>query len=62
MDDSRGFLKFKLADVLFFHEGVIWLALAVATEIPPLVSPAGFSLLLFMLIDFLRRSCSLYLI
>jgi hypothetical protein len=45
----------------FFRKGVIWLALATATELPPVVSPTSSLLLVpFILIDSLRRRCSLY--
>jgi hypothetical protein len=54
---GSGSLKWLI--LFFFHKGVVWLALAVATEIPPLVSPASLLLVPFMLIDPLRRRCSL---
>ena len=55
---GRDSLKW-LSILFFFRKGVVWLALAVATEIPPLVSPASLSLVPFMLIGCLYRRCSL---
>ena len=52
---------FKFANHVFifpFRKAVIWLALAIVTEIPPLVNQATLSVLPVLLIFSPRRRCS----